>query len=749
MSSASTSPNSPKCSSKEDEGDSISDSAPDSEATSDSMPELLDSDTDSDRDSYSDSDSDSTSDSDPARSLALARKRPAAHTRKRPAAKARRAKENLFARLGLPLAAESTAALAAGSAAEPAVYPAAKARRLKKNRVARRMPDDRESSLATVSTPECGSEEDEGDSISDSAPDSEADSDVSPELHDSDSDRPRSSALARKRPAAHARKRPAAAPSEAASAAERAGSPAAKARRLKENLFARLVPDDRKFSPCTVSTPEEALLWVDRGLGRCEEVLGAEVLRTLLGGRELTVSGSFEGVKTAGIACDFIAKGCARWLADSARPAPTFRSLWSLECHKSCQQEILAWDKFQRCDSCCFSNILDFTPKKYRKAVGLDGGDERPANNLAACLCQCDVAERAWCVRHGRFCRPTTADLHVAGTPCTDHSSFGKRRKHVGPKAKLFYLWCAMRRKLREKVWVHENVPSFGSYELNLRLGDLYIVERVLTNVSTQGSAVNRPRQYCVGLNKAWLSRELGLRDGQIEHLEPSMRAALDLHRTHESLFEARAEYQWHSLAVGTAREKARDLEWARRRPGVKRRYEEPSEKTRARKYEGDGRDTFLGALTLAERERWEIYKARWPHEIGDLGQNPRAGFGLHSRKGKLPTLISGMGIMFSPWHERWLLPIELWLAMGFPVTPTATAKTGVMCQFSRAFPSPPPGRRRSSQLKQIGNAMHMESVGSILLTMVLKLAPLFPKRRHADDPPDHSGNRAQTPRAS
>jgi hypothetical protein len=39
-----------------------------------------------------------------------------------------------------------------------------------------------------------------------------------------------------------------------------------------------------------------------------------------------------------------------------------------------------------------------------------------------------------------------------------------------GPKMPLYWIWIRMRRSLREKIWIHENVPSFG---LSLLIADL------------------------------------------------------------------------------------------------------------------------------------------------------------------------------------------------------------------------------------------------------------------------------------
>ena len=202
---------------------------------------------------------------------------------------------------------------------------------------------------------------------------------------------------------------------------------------------------------------------------------------------------------------------------------------------------------------------------------------------------------------------------------------------------------------------------------------------------------------------------------------------ALNLQTTQTELFKAQCGYTWEAYFLGNNEEATKDLEWARHRPGVQRRHAKPIS-DEAAKYNGDS--MWLGALTVAERDRLEAYKSMWPGEVGDLGQNPHKR-ALRSRCGKLPTLIAGMGIMFSPIHDRWFFPIELWLSMGFPVTETDVSRTGVMCQFSRGFLRVPGSRSRASQLKQIGNAMHVESIGSVLLTVFLKLAkPLNMKKR-------------------
>jgi site-specific DNA-cytosine methylase len=48
-------------------------------------------------------------------------------------------------------------------------------------------------------------------------------------------------------------------------------------------------------------------------------------------------------------------------------------------------------------------------------------------------------------VKHGRRCRPVQADLHIAGSPCQDHSKLGARTQMAGPRSRFFFAWAAHR----------------------------------------------------------------------------------------------------------------------------------------------------------------------------------------------------------------------------------------------------------------------------------------------------------------
>ena len=505
-----------------------------------------------------------------------------------------------------------------------------------------------------------------------------------------------------------------------------------------KHLCVELVDANVPFQAVVVETPEDSLMWADRGLTRSEQVIGAEVLQELITDCDLTCSGAFEGVKTTAIACALISKACERWLDAHGLPttrAPTFQSIWSWEKNWSCQNEILALDDSSGDQSCLFGDILLCTPDEHRKKVGLDGGVEWPASKLEKILPYCDVKVRAKCKRHCRVCRVKKADIHFAGTSCTDHSSFGKNKKFRGPTAKLFFLWCAMRRKLREKVVIHENVVLFGLAKLRQHLGDLYITMADVTDPETDGYAGTRKRQYTLLILRCLfeghvIEDKLADSAGSQSIISPArvdrvVTHTMNLPTTRSKLFAAKCGHTWHAYAVGSGEELERDLTWARQRLSVKERWAKPT----TTKYVDDGQDSWLGAFTVSERDRFDLYQSMWPNEACDVRQNPLERPGVRSRNGKLSCLMAGMGIIFSPELGRWLIPIELWLTMGFPVTPAGVSRTGVVCQFSRGFPNAPRTRTRASQLKQIGNAMHVESVGSVLLTAFLKLAPLLRTR--------------------
>ena len=61
-----------------------------------------------------------------------------------------------------------------------------------------------------------------------------------------------------------------------------------------------------------------------------------------------------------------------------------------------------------------------------------------------------------------------------------------------------------MRRKLKERVIILENVVRYGSEEIRMHLGDLYIVIRAEGNTNTMGWSIDRLRQLLLLILKVW-----------------------------------------------------------------------------------------------------------------------------------------------------------------------------------------------------------------------------------------------------
>ena len=155
-----------------------------------------------------------------------------------------------------------------------------------------------------------------------------------------------------------------------------------------------------------------------------------------------------------------------------------------------------------------FGNIADILPtKKWRKDCGFDQGCDVGASQLDSMgLWKADVkVDNLWCMVHK--CRHSLwrADVHIAGTTCTDHSSYGSMNKDEGEQVKFFMMWCALRRKLKEPLLVHENVSGLGVGPLQRYLGDLYFIFPMIGTPIDFGFPIAWKRQMTIMVLKDWL----------------------------------------------------------------------------------------------------------------------------------------------------------------------------------------------------------------------------------------------------
>ena len=115
-------------------------------------------------------------------------------------------------------------------------------------------------------------------------------------------------------------------------------------------------------------------------------------------------------------------------------------------------------------------------------------------------------------------------------------------------------------------------------------------------------------------------------------------------------------------------------------------------------------------------------WKARWKTEpqdspgcIFDLSQNPAKRPSVSVPSGRLPTCTHNCNRFWLPALGRWLLSIELAAALGFPVA-------GHLARHARVSMDP---NCDEYLPRQIGNAMHVASVGSVLMISLACLARL------------------------
>lgn len=109
------------------------------------------------------------------------------------------------------------------------------------------------------------------------------------------------------------------------------------------------------------------------------------------------------------------------------------------------------------------------------------------------------VRLKAYCMRHERMCNIDRArgTIHIAGTPCTAHSSMGDREQQNSMPFAHFLCWCGLRRELEEDVIVQECVDSFPR-EAFTELLDMYDWSFAVIDPEQFGFPVRRNRQWAV-----------------------------------------------------------------------------------------------------------------------------------------------------------------------------------------------------------------------------------------------------------
>lgn len=112
--------------------------------------------------------------------------------------------------------------------------------------------------------------------------------------------------------------------------------------------------------------------------------------------------------------------------------------------------------------------------------------------------------------------------------------------------------------------------------------------------------------------------------------------------------------------------------------------------------------------------------------QVCDLHQRPPAR-AVHSKGGKMFCIVKNLTLAFDLELGRPWTTSELMTAMGLPIVEHHAALTGVACAFARSSPAPASRTYRSS-VAQAGNAMHVASIGSVVMLCILTFPDLGTK---------------------
>ena len=332
------------------------------------------------------------------------------------------------------------------------------------------------------------------------------------------------------------------------------------------------------------------------------------------------------------------------------------------------------------------------------------------------------MTEREPCLTHaGASCSRPRTEIEVSGPPCQPWSKVGKCAGRSSHLMWLVLVWIAQLRAARPLLVVHENVHGFDIQVLTEMLSDLYDVVCLKVAPHHVGFAcAHRPRLYCVLYlrGKVRLLRPI---EDAYQHVCAVMAARGSAACPHARDGSAACP---HARDGSAACPHTREFLYV-----VATDADLLAEENRVRRQHGldplQSKSNDWSYLLTAQQRRWlviyaEMWRTRLGTEPGDsigcvfnLSQNPSKRASMSNERGQLPVCTRACYRLWLASRRRWLLPIELAAAHGFPVTEAFAACAKV-----------PRDPNRSQYLpRQIGNAMHLANVGRVLAVSLACLA--------------------------
>ena len=439
----------------------------------------------------------------------------------------------------------------------------------------------------------------------------------------------------------------------------------------------RAVQRQGRSDPPRASGLIDCFGWVRESIQALRAQLSPEHVYQKLVRRAWIVSTHFSGLGTVDVALSMIRNAADPIIGRGCR--------CTLEVASSCEKSV-ALQKIlvQRSpESCVYGDIFEQVAVP-RSGTSNEEYRQVARNALGASAAACRT-HRACCRIKVCECNKNRLTINVSGTSCRPWSSSnrGARRRSKHPDMKLFYAWAAVLRRDKPAIAVHENVRGFEDWLIQEELGDLYEVVCCLHASPAHAgfSFVRRPRVYHV----------LRLRSSKV--------SLVGLPALYDRLADAlrKDTSSWHSWVwQASDAELQTELEIARRRRGSP----------------GAG---WVDLLTEPQRSALIKFEARWlkhhgrpasssPECMFDLGDSAEYKQGL-PRTSSLPTIRRRASIWWSPSRGRWMTPREKAACMGFPVYDDL-ARAALVDRDDLT----------AEQLPAIGNAMHVASVGLVLL---------------------------------
>ena len=166
-----------------------------------------------------------------------------------------------------------------------------------------------------------------------------------------------------------------------------------------------------------------------------------------------------------------------------------------------------------------FGDVADRLPAKVQQELRtlqgvLDSKEtslqekEESLADIQNTLANSKIVKLAYCYRHKKMCslwKPPASRvdhqrrMHIAGTPCVDWSSMGKRGGLLGSTSVAFHIWISEMKHRRPSVIIHECTPKFEPHLLAEAMKDAdYLCESVLLCPTMCGVPTTRLRRFTV-----------------------------------------------------------------------------------------------------------------------------------------------------------------------------------------------------------------------------------------------------------